>query len=265
MDQITSPQNALYKTLKKLASSHKDRRRLGQTLVEGVHLTQSYLQHKGVPKRCVITEAALENKEVTKIIAECSAQGVDYTVLSNTHFKEISVVENGVGVAFVVEMPTHKEILEMKGDALLLDDLQDPGNVGTILRTAAAAGITQIYCSTGTASAWSPKVLRAGMGAQFVIDVYQNVNLEKLIQSSKTQVLAATLSGKKTIYETDLTKPTAWLIGNEGNGISRELLKHHVSEVIIPQKGSVESLNVAAAAAICLFEQARQLKYRLTE
>jgi len=265
MDQITSPQNALYKTLKKLSSSHKDRRRLNQTLVEGVHLTQSYLQHKGAPKRCIVTEEALDNKEVSKIIAQCNTYGVDYTVVSNAHFKEISVVENGIGIVFIVSMPTAKEIPSINDSALLLDDLQDPGNVGTVLRTAAAAGITQVYCSVGTASAWSPKVLRAGMGAQFVVDVYQNVNLKQLIQSAKVQVLAATLSGKKTIYETNLTKPTAWLIGNEGNGISKELLKHSVNEVKIPQESAVESLNVAAATAICLFEQTRQQKYRLTE
>lgn len=226
--------------------------------VEGIHLTKSYLEQGSLPKKCIFSEDVLENAEAAEIIKECQVKNVDCVILSKAHFKEISVVENGINLLFLINVPLKSKEAQLIENALLLDNVQDPGNVGTILRTTAAAGVKKIYCSVGTASVWSPKVLRAGMGAQFVLDIYESVDLKKLIQESKAQVLAATLSTNRTIYKTDLTKPTAWIIGNEGSGISQELLSLNVQEVMIPQAGNVESLNASAAAAVCLFEQVRQ-------
>ncbi len=257
MNDITSSQNKLFKQLNKLSSSQKERSKTGLTLLEGIHLTESYLQYVGLPKQCVFTEDTLLDGEAREIIEKCQNGNAECVQISKALFKEISVVENGIGLLFVIDAKS-QQAEPLEESAVLLEDVQDPGNVGTILRTAAAAGIRKIYCSSGTASAWSPKVLRSGMGAQFVLDIYENVDLKQLIKESKIQVLATTLSAETTIYKTDLTQKTAWIIGNEGGGVSDKLLALNVQKVTIPQSGSVESLNASAAAAICLFEQARQ-------
>ncbi|MFM7522726.1 MAG: TrmH family RNA methyltransferase, partial [Betaproteobacteria bacterium] len=142
--------------------------------------------------------------------------------------------------------------------ALLLDSVQDPGNLGTIMRTAAAAGIQQIFCSPGTASVWSPKVLRAGMGAHFVLEIHEDVNLAQLIKNAAVPVYAAQPDAANSIYSADLRSPSAWLFGHEGQGVSDELLALATQRLSIPQSTQVESLNVAASVAICLFEQRRQ-------
>jgi TrmH family RNA methyltransferase len=140
----------------------------------------------------------------------------------------------------------------------LLDNLQDPGNLGSILRSAAAAGIEYVFCSKGTAFAWSPKVLRAGMGAHFGLKILENVDLADLIGAAKIPVLATSSHVPERVYDMDLSQPVAWLFGHEGQGVSHDLLELATYRVSIPHLGTMESLNVAACAAICLFEQVRQ-------
>jgi TrmH family RNA methyltransferase len=105
---------------------------------------------------------------------------------------------------------------------------------------------------------WSPKVLRAGMGAHFVLNIVENVNLASLIRSSTIPVLATSSHVAQSLYDTDLTRPVAWLFGHEGQGVADELMSLATHQVTIPQRPGVESLNVAASAAICFFEQVRQ-------
>ena len=142
--------------------------------------------------------------------------------------------------------------------AVMLDNLQDPGNLGSILRSAAAAGVEYVFCSRGTAFAWSPKVLRAGMGAHFLLKIFENADLDELIRKARVPVLATSSHADKLLYEIDLKSPVAWLFGHEGKGVSAELLALASYRVAIPHRGAVESLNVAASAAVCLFEQVRQ-------
>lgn len=257
--QVTSPHNQAFKGLKQLAGSSKHRKRSKQTLVEGVHLCESYLQHKGTPLICVYTEPALKHQEVLDILESCSSDSVQKILLSEANFKTISSLENGIGIMFVVAIPDTEPPMQVASSALLLEDVQDPGNMGAILRTAAAAGVTEVYASTGSSSAWSPRVLRAGMGAHFVLNIYENSNLGDVIKSSRVQVLATSLEASESIYSKNLTKPAAWLFGNEGAGVSDELMSLGVDKVIIPQNSDVESLNVAASVAVCLFEQRRQM------
>ena len=257
VQDIFSTQNDTYKNIKHLATSAKWRRRSKQTLVEGIHLCQAYLSYVGQPQICVVSQSAIENAEVNALI-EVLAQGTTVILLSDNHFKALSSVENGINILFVVAIPEVDAPAVLDDGALLLEDVQDPGNFGAILRTAAAAGVKTVYASSGCASAWAPKTLRAGMGAQFVLTIHENADLPQLIADSTLQVLATSLEATATIYDHDLAKPTAWLFGNEGQGISRELLQLAVKKVIIPQNPDVESLNVAAAVAVCLFEQARQ-------
>ncbi|KAF1047460.1 MAG: 23S rRNA (guanosine-2'-O-)-methyltransferase RlmB [Herbaspirillum frisingense] len=258
MKLITSKDNPLFKDLKQLAASSQARRRAGQTLLDGVHLAQAWLQHRGAPQMCVVAESAQYHPEVAPILAQCEQGRAQCLVLSDNLYGAVSQVENGVGLLLLVATPAPRQPQELTQSAVLLDGLQDPGNLGSILRSAAAAGIRQVFCSSGTAAAWSPKVLRAGMGAHFVLDIFEGADLAPLCMSSQIPVLATSSHAAQTIYDCDLSGNVAWLFGHEGQGVSPQLQEAASHEVVIPHLGEMESLNVAAAAAVCFFEQVRQ-------
>jgi TrmH family RNA methyltransferase len=180
------------------------------------------------------------------------------TALPDALFGAVSQVEHGVNLLFLVETPSPVKPQALTVSAVLLDGVQDPGNVGSILRSAGAAGITQVFCSAGTAFCWSPKVLRAAMGAHFVLEIFENVDLAALIDASSISVLAMSGYAEQKLYEVDLRGPVAWLLGHEGQGVASDLMARATHRVVIPHAGQVESLNVAAAAAVCFFEQLRQ-------
>jgi TrmH family RNA methyltransferase len=142
--------------------------------------------------------------------------------------------------------------------ALLLEDIQDPGNLGSMLRSAAAAGCDAVFLSTGCADAWSPKVLRAAMGGHFVLNIHERQDLPGVANAFPGTLLAASLQAKRSLYDCDLRGNIAFLVGNEGAGLSAGLLDMATQTVAIPMPGKIESLNAAAATAICLFEAVRQ-------
>ena len=166
--------------------------------------------------------------------------------------------EHGVGLMFLIATPQKDVPQALAVNAVLLDNVQDPGNVGSILRSAAAAGVKEVYCAPGTAFCWSPKVLRAAMGAHFVLDIYENVDLPQLVQGAQIATLATSGYAAEQLYKLDLKRPVAWIFGHEGQGVSDTLLSNATHRVIVPHLGKVESLNVAACAAVCFFEQVRQ-------
>ncbi len=259
MKTISSRENPLYKELKLLASSSQARRKAGRTLLDGVHLCEAYLdQVKGGPTLCVASTGSLANAEVAAIVQRCEAAHVRCVELTDALYQVLSQVEHGVGLLFVVDTPQTTMPSRLAQSAVLLDNLQDPGNLGSILRSAAAAGIEYVFCSKGTAFAWSPKVLRAGMGAHFLLKILENVDLFAVMSDSEVPILATSSHATQTIYESDLNRPVAWLFGHEGQGVSQELLAAATHKVSIPHLGAVESLNVAASAAVCFFEQLRQ-------
>lgn len=258
MKQITSRDNTLYKELKLLATSSQARRKAGRTLLDGVHLCEAFLQHVGMPALCVVSDAFLSHQEAMVLVDHCEKERVQCILLPDSLYQPLSQVENGVGLLFVVDTPAAEMPEGLQHSAVLLDNLQDPGNLGSILRSAAAAGIEYVFCSQGTAFAWSPKVLRAGMGAHFILKIFENVDLASLVQRAKVPVLATSSHAEKQLYDVNLGQPVAWLFGHEGQGVSEDLLAMATCRVAIPHLGSVESLNVAASAAVCLFEQVRQ-------
>ena len=258
MKNITSSANPLYKELKHLATNAHARRKAGRSLLDGIHLCEAYLQHVGLPAMCVVSQSALEHHEAAPLIAQCQAGAVAGIVLPDSQYQALSQVEHGVGLLFVIETPHVVVPAALTQSAVLLDNLQDPGNLGSILRSAAAAGIKQIYCSEGTASAWSPKVLRAGMGAHFILEIFEGVDLAALMASAQVPVLATSSYATQSIYQADLSGALAWLFGHEGQGVAEDLLQLASQQVVIPHRGQMESLNVAAAAAVCFFEQLRQ-------
>jgi TrmH family RNA methyltransferase len=258
MKTITSRDNAAYKEFKHLATSSQARRKAGRTLLDGVHLCQAWLDLRGAPAHCIVAESSLANPEVAAIVDRCERQHAHVTSLPDALYNALSQVEHGVGVLFLIDTPHVDAPKALTVSSVLLDNVQDPGNVGSILRSAAAAGIKQVFCAPGTAFCWSPKVLRAAMGAHFVLDIFENVDLPMLVRDATIPVLATSGYADKRIYDADLRGPVAWVLGHEGQGVSDELLNLASQRVVIPHLGKVESLNVAACAAVCFFEQLRQ-------
>ena len=222
-------------------------------------MAQSFTAHPNWKiTMCLVDQGWEANSEVRHIVDTCQSQGVDIIITPRHVFNTISVVENGIGLALVVSLPPKLTPPPLQQNSILLDKVQDPGNVGTILRTAAAAGVAQVFCSTGCASVYSPKVLRAAMGAHTVLDIFENCNLIKVINDAQAPIYATSLEATTSLYDLDLTKPSSWLMGSEGQGVSPDLLTLNIQKIIIPQQPQVESLNVSAATAVCLFEQLRQ-------
>jgi len=255
---ITSRDNAQYKDLKHLATSSQARRKAGRTLLDGVHLCETWLQLRGHPEQCIVSEGAMENGEVAAIVAHLEGEHAHVLCFPDALYAALSQVEHGVGIMFLVATPQRATPAALSVNAVLLDNVQDPGNVGSILRSAAAAGIREVYCSPGTAFCWSPKVLRAAMGAHFVLDIFENVELAPLLADAPIATLATSGYARQRLYDVDLKRPVAWVFGHEGQGVSDELLGLARHQVVIPHLGEVESLNVAACAAVCFFEQVRQ-------
>ncbi len=263
---ISSRDNAQYKTLRLLASSTQARRKAGQCLLDGIHLCQAYLEQVGLPDVCVVGAAARANPEVDAIVTRCLDAGASCMVLADGLFGQLSQVEHGIELLFVITTPTPGPAPVLARSAVLLDNVQDPGNVGSILRSAAAAGIGIVCCGPGTAFAWSSKVLRAGMGAHFALAIHENVDLAASLRSAQVPVYATSSHASTSLYGLHLQGEAAWLFGHEGRGVADELMALTTATIAIPHLGPVESLNVAASAAVCLFEQLRQkLAHRADE
>lgn len=262
MQVITSRDNPLYKELRLIATSSHARRKSGRVLLDGIHLCQAYIENVGVPLVCVASESAVNIPEVSVLLVQCKEASARCISLPEPLYKPLTQVENGVGILFLVERPIVETPERLTKSAVLLDQVQDPGNLGSIIRSAAAAGISQVFCSPGTAQAWSPRVLRAGMGAHFLLQIFENADLSELLKSSTVPVVATSPHQQQTIYDINLKQPIAWLFGHEGQGVSESLLSMATNTVAIPHLGEMESLNVAACAAVCLFEQVRQKERR---
>lgn len=258
---ITSASNDTVKHIKRISASAKAKREANTYIAEGIHLVRSFLAAGHTPLLYVHSVAAPGNPEIVELIKALKEADVKSAVITDSLFESVTSVHAGVGIAVLFSPPTpHKPSLPLTKNALLLEDIQDPGNMGTILRTAAAVGVGDVFLSAGCASPWSPKALRAGMGAQFALAIHEDSDLAQVIETAEIPVYATALTGKSMpLFDMNLNDSAAWLFGNEGQGVSEPLLQRGTTAVTIPQvEGPVESLNVAAAAAVCLYEQYRQ-------
>lgn len=253
---ISSADNPLFKAVRKLAQSGRERRKTGQTLLDGWHLIKAW-QASGRHLQKILLNATLAGQgECLTWQAEHPA--VPVVVLAPGLFAELAEDEFPSGVLALVEAPTESRSPETACDTVVLDGVQDPGNLGTLLRSAAAAGFPQAVLSASCAQAWSPKSLRAGMGAQFALRVHEAVDLPAFLKGFSGPVAVTHLDARSSLYEASLGSPLAWVFGSEGGGVSAPVLACATERVRIPMPGSIESLNVSAAAAICLFETLRQ-------
>ena len=256
MKHVTSRDNALFKHLKALIGSTHQRRKAGQSVLDGVHLAQAYIAARGQPSNCVIGERHYDHAEVRPLLDQIEPERI--VVLGDALFSQISNVANGVDVLLVIDTPAGHLPATIDTDCIILDGVQDAGNVGSILRSAAAAGIPHAFLTTGCAFAWSVKTLRAGMGANFHLNIVEHCTLEMLESRLAVPLLATSSHADAAVFDTDLRQPVGWVVGNEGAGVSAEWMARVSRTVGIPQPGGLESLNVAAATAVCLFETVRQ-------
>ena len=256
---ISSREHPLFKQLKHLVQANGQYHRGQAVCIEGVHLAQAWLQTQRLPDYCITTESALADAEIAQIVAALPKQRC--VLLSDTLFRHLSQLTQGISIFFLVTPPQLVFPEKLDQDCVILDRIQDPGNVGSILRSSVAAGIKWVFCLTGTTAVWSSKALRAGMGAQFQLYILERVELHTLLPQLAVPMMATMVNATQNIYQTDLTQPLAWAFGNEGSGLT-QALSDRAQGVAIPQSGEIESLNVAAAAAICLFERVRQRLYK---
>lgn len=258
---ITSASSITFKRLRKLASSSKARREQGQAIAEGAHLVTSLLGSSFISRLYFCAQSALANAEIKALDSQLKAAGVNQVILDDRLFESITSIHANVGIAAVFDIPqTPAATDKLQTSAVLLDKVQDPGNLGTIMRTSAAFGVQKILLSSGCASPWSAKALRSGMGAQFSLEIGEEADLAKLIKEAAIATLATSLdSDSRSLLDLKLNGPTIWLFGSEGRGADQELIDLASQRVYIPQiDNTVESFNVAAATAICLYEQYRQ-------
>jgi len=253
--RIISADNPRYKQLKRLALSARERRKQGQTLLDGVHLLHALAEAEGSPALLVLRQGdeIKDGSELQHCLSHFAHVGG--IVLNSALFDALSPVETPTGVMALYDIAPQQP--QQEQCVVLLENIQDPGNLGSILRTAAAAGVDAVYLSKGCAEAWSPKTLRAAMGAHFIIPIFEQQPLEQVCSRFPT-VIAATLEAEDSLYGLNLRGRVAFLFGNEGAGLSRSLAKRANQTIKIPMPGGIESLNVAAATAICLFERVRQ-------
>lgn len=256
MEWISSRQNSLVKSLRRLAESRRARDEAGQVLSEGEHLLRTMLDAGTQPSIVAISQRVSENSSIQDLIRRCDT--VRCVVIEDSIFDQIAPSDSPSGLLALSPMITDLPALRTNVDTLVLESVQDPGNVGSLIRTAAAAGVGQIVLSEGCADAWSPRCLRAAQGAQWLVRIYNNQSLEAFLRDFEGDIAATVLAGGQSLYACALLNPLAWLFGNEGQGLSSQMIGLANQRITIPMPGAMESLNVNAAAAVCLFEQVRQ-------
>ncbi|EHR71742.1 rRNA methylase [Burkholderiales bacterium JOSHI_001] len=249
---IVSADNPALVAVRKLLAQPTAYRKAGQLWLEGDHLLRAALQ-RGWTLGHLLVDAAQEHHGPLQPLLH-AAQRV--SVVDSRIWKALSTLDSPPPLGALVALPSATAV-QAGLPSVVLDRLQDAGNVGSILRSAAALGVAQVVALKGTAALWSPKVLRAGMGAHFALHLVEAAGLDDL-EVLKLPLVATSSHGGVLLPKADLPLPCAWVFGHEGQGVCDGLLARCQVRVMIPQPGGEESLNVAAAAAICLYESARR-------
>jgi len=268
-DFISSRDNPLFKELRALQATgskgQKARLSSGRVLLEGIHIVQAWASDPALAV-LITSDVGIANHEIDILVRQHCAACPDTRVihLDAGLWGELSELANAPQIAGLLSLP--ESVTQTKpsnqdaltGDVLVLDRIQDAGNVGAILRTAAAAGVVDVVAISGCAHLWSSKVLRAGMGAHRSLRLHEGWSTEQAIERIAAPLFLASAHGETSLYALDqqLRQPVAWVFGSEGQGISHGFLMHGKA-ISIPMHSKVESLNVATAAAVCLFETVR--------
>lgn len=249
---ITSRDNPLLVRLRKMAQTPAGYRRQGQVWVEGDHLCRAALARGVSVPVAVATEAATADPSLAGLLAAAA----EVVIVPAALFAGFSGLESPAALGFLLDLPPPQPPLAGV-PTVVLDGVQDAGNVGSVLRSASALGVVQVLALLGTAALWSPKVLRAGMGAHFNLRLAEGLTAQAL-DALAVPMIATSSHAADVLPHAALPSPCAWVFGHEGQGVSAALMQRCALTVCIPQPGGEESLNVAAAAAICLYESARR-------
>lgn len=261
MKAIVSRDNPLFKSLRKLATSGRERRQSGQALLDGLHLLEALLESGGEPDLLIFSERGLQRAEIVRWLAHCPPPlaRIPRICLPDALHDELAATETPGGILSRFRIPAATPQADLRQNSVLLDDIQDPGNVGTLLRTALAAGFRQVLLSAHCAALWSPKVLRAAQGAHFSLHCLEAADLTAFVRDFQgTTLVTALTPDAGSLYESTWTLPVAWIFGSEGQGVQPALQQRASQRIRIPMPGQTESLNVGAAAAVCLFETLRR-------
>lgn len=242
---ISSRDNSFIKDLRRLSQDSTAYRKQGRVWLEGDHLCRAALQRGLKPVLAVFSASFWP-----LVQSEWSQCAIKNIVIDDALLPEISGLESPARMGFVIDLPT-APALQTGAASVILDRVQDAGNVGSILRSAAAFGFKQIIALKGTAALWSPKVLRAGMGAHFALQLVEGLAPEALAAMTVPLVVTSSHEGS-FLHQQPIPMPCAWAMGHEGQGVGDVLMGMASLKVRIDQPGGEESLNVAAAAAICL-------------
>ena len=251
---ISSRDNPIFKRLKKLAESARARREARMTLLDGEHLLAAYLDAGGQPQT-LVRAASCDAGRFEQFAGKCPhAKAIE---LPDALFAELSPVATPTGMLAEAAWLTPPAI-DATPLVIVLEDIQDPGNLGSMLRTGAAAGATQAVLSKGCHDPWSPKALRGGQGAQFVLPMLQGADLVTWLHGFAGRSIALALAEDSDFYALDLGGPLALIAGNEGAGLSEAVCGAATLSAHIPMAGRIESLNASAALAVAVFEVVRQ-------
>ncbi|MBX7229088.1 MAG: RNA methyltransferase [Burkholderiaceae bacterium] len=246
---IASRSNPQVKRWRELATIPKIRRDEGLVWVEGEHL----LVEAQTAGWQVDTLICLENSPFVEV------QARQKVMVSSNVMALISQLESPSKVVALLTIPALLPLNLIDHDAVVIDGVQDPGNIGTLLRCAWAFGVSSVILTAGSASAWSMKALRAGQGAQFWMNIEEGVASQNIMKRLRVPLMATSLQKDAIdLDKLDLRNPVAWALGHEGQGLSPQLLDLADHRVCIPMPGQAQSLNVAAAGAVCLYETMRQ-------
>lgn len=251
---ITSRDNPIFKRLKKLAESARARREARMTLLDGEHLLAAYLDAGGQP-HTLVRAVSFDAGKLAPLAARC--QQTKAIVLPDALFAELAPVATPTGVLAEAAW-LNPPAIAAAPLVIVLEDIQDPGNLGAMLRTGAAAGATLAVLSKGCHDPWSPKALRGGQGAQFVLPLQQGTDLVIWLNAFSGQSIALALGEPNDFYAQDYVDATALVVGNEGGGLSFATVQAAGQCMQIPMPGRVESLNASAALAVAVFEVVRQ-------
>lgn len=252
---ISSRDNELVQRLRRLLARPGAYRAEAVVWLEGDHLCRAWLDRGLAAAQAVITQDAWEGRPDLRGLA---LQAGRVAVVPVALMKALTALESPSPIGFLVALPQGLNAPVQTGvSTVVLDRLQDPGNVGSILRSAAALGVQQVLALQGTVALWSPKVLRAGMGAHFGLALIEGLEPEALAVLAP-QLVVTSSHEAQALPQAELPQACAWVLGHEGQGVSEALMAMAAFRVRIPQPGGQESLNVAAAAAICLYEGARR-------
>lgn len=265
---ISSRENALISRLRRLAQEPLAYRKQAEVWLEGDHLCRAALARGLRPPMAVVADTAWVGEhgqgqgsdERADLATRLARQAARVVVVPESLWKVFTGLESPARIGFLMQLEGEQSLagtVQSGVPTVVLDRLQDAGNVGSILRSAAALGVKQVLALKGTAGLWSPKVLRAGMGAHFGLNLVEQLSVNDLAGLG-VPLVATSSHTENELHSVDLPEPCAWVMGHEGQGVSEELMARCALSVRIPQPGGEESLNVAAATAICLYESLRR-------